>query len=214
AWVLPAHLAFELVVTNVVVYLLLSVFISVVIDLMRRTRQRAEQQAEALQESRKLLAITLGSIGDAVIATDERGCVTFLNPVAESLTGWARADAVGKPLDEVFVIVNEQSRQPVDSPVARVLREGVIVGLANHTVLIKKDGAELPIDDSGAPIRDEKGKLSGVVLVFRDVTERRRIEDALAFVASIVESSEDAIIGKRLDGTIVSWNAGAEHLYG
>ncbi|HKQ05528.1 MAG TPA: PAS domain S-box protein [Blastocatellia bacterium] len=214
AWLLPAPLSSSNVLTNIIVYLLLCLFISILIELMRRARQRAEESAGSADESRKLLATTLGSIGDAVIATDLDARVTFLNPVAETLTGWPRGAAIGQPASDVFVIVNEQSRQTVESPITRVLREGIVVGLANHTVLIRKDGSEIPIDDSGAPIRDEQGQLSGVVLVFRDVSERRRVEEALSFVASIVETSDDAIIGKRLDGTIVSWNAGAERLYG
>ncbi|MFL6216474.1 MAG: PAS domain S-box protein [Blastocatellia bacterium] len=188
--------------------------ISALSEGLHRARRRGEENTAALSENRKLLAITLGSIGDAVIATDTEGRITFINPVAESLTGWRRGEAIGRPLAEVFVIVNEGTRQPVESPVDKVLREGVIVGLANHTVLIRKDGSDVPIDDSGAPIKDDQGQLSGVVLVFRDISERRRVEEALSFVASIVESSEDAIIGKRLDGTIVSWNTGAERLYG
>jgi PAS domain S-box-containing protein len=195
-------------------FLLICSAISALSEAMHRARRRVEENAAALSESRRLLAITLGSIGDAVIATDTAERVTFINPVAESLTGWTRGEAIGRPIKEVFRIVNEATREPVESPVDKVLREGRIVGLANHTVLIRKDGSDVPIDDSGAPIRDDAGRLSGVVLVFRNISERRRVEEALGFVASIVESSEDAIIGKRLDGTIVSWNAGAEHLYG
>ncbi|HEY9230806.1 MAG TPA: PAS domain S-box protein, partial [Blastocatellia bacterium] len=214
AWLLPGHPPQSTVLTNSIVYLALTVFISILIELMRRARQRAEENTGEANESRKLLATTLGSIGDAVIATDVEARVTFMNPVAESLTGWTRAEALGQPIDAIFVIINEYSRQPVENPVARVLREGIIVGLANHTVLIQKQGTEIPIDDSGAPIRDEQGNVSGVVLVFRDVSERHKAEAALAFVASIVESSDDAIIGKTLDGIILSWNQGAERLYG
>ena len=111
------------------------------------------------------------SIGDAVIATDGGGRVTFMNPVAESLTGWTEGDARGRPLDEVFSIFSEQTRAVVESPVSRVLREGGVVGLANHTLLRSKRGVEIPIDDSGAPIRNESGRILGVVLVFRDVTQ-------------------------------------------
>lgn len=130
--------------------------------------------------SRDLLQTTLASIGDAVIATDAVGNVTFMNAVAETLTGWKQADATGQPLDKVFKIVNEQTRATVDSPAATVLREGAVVGLANHTLLIARDGSEHPIDDSGAPIRNAHGEAIGVVLVFRDVTERRATETALA----------------------------------
>ena len=123
--------------------------------------------------------MTLASIGDGVITTDAEGKVTFLNPVAEALTGWSQdGGACGTPLATVFQIVHEQTRQPVENPVARVMREGRIVGLANHTVLIARDGTERPIDDSAAPIRDAEGNVAGVVLVFRDVTEHRRAEQA------------------------------------
>jgi PAS domain S-box-containing protein len=138
------------------------------------TRRRVEEE---LRRQRELLQVTLGSIGDAVIATDESGRITFLNPVAASLTGWSIAEATGQPLEQVFNIVNEQTREAVESPVRQVLRLGSIVGLANHTVLISKDRGERPIDDSGAPIRDINGDLIGVVLVFRDVSERKRAED-------------------------------------
>ncbi len=132
-----------------------------------------------LMESEEWLSTTLKSIGDAVIATDKTGRVTFMNPVAESLTGWQQEEAKGKPLQDVFNIINEETREVVDNPVIKVLRDGMIVGLANHTVLISRAGAEVPIDDSGAPIRDENGEIAGVVLVFRDITERREAERAL-----------------------------------
>jgi PAS domain S-box-containing protein len=120
--------------------------------------------------------VTLASIGDAVIATDVDGRVTQMNAIAEGLTGWTQAEASGRPLDEVFVIVNEESRRPVEAPVAVVLREHKIVGLANHTMLIARSGKETAIDDSAAPIMSAAGRIVGVVLVFRDVTERRRVE--------------------------------------
>ncbi len=131
---------------------------------------------ERLHEQREWLSVTLASIGDAVITTDTEGRVTFLNGVAQALTGWRSEEAQGQPLEAVFPILNEQTRQPVENPVERVLREGVVVGLANHTVLIARDGAERPVDDSAAPIRDGTGKMIGVVLVFRDVAEQRRAE--------------------------------------
>ena len=180
----------------------------------RRAQMRASQQ-------RELLRVTVGSIGDAVITTDVQGRVTYLNAVAESLTGWTRADAVAQPLDTVFRIVNEDTREPVENPATKALREGVIVGLANHTVLLHKGGGECPIDDSAAPIRDERGDVSGCVLIFRDVTAQRRMQRDQAnqlltarLLASIIESSDDAIVSKALDGTIQSWNAAAERLFG
>ena len=132
-----------------------------------------------LKESQQWLTTTLKSIGDAVIATDINGCVIFMNPIAESLTGWKQKEASGKHLKKVFNIINEKTGKQVDDPVTRVLREGIVVGLANHTLLISKDGTRRSIDDSGAPIKDENGKIIGVVLVFRDVSEKRRIEQEL-----------------------------------
>src|ERR671933_2596814 len=122
-----------------------------------------------LYESREWFRTTLASIGDAVLATDSQGRVTFLNPVAASLTGWPEAEAFGHDITEVFRIVNEYTRAVVENPVTRVLREGTVVGLANHTLLMARDGVERPIDDSGAPIRDATGTIQGTVLVFRDI---------------------------------------------
>ena len=122
-------------------------------------RERAE---EALRESEQLWATTLASIGDAVISTDVEGRITFMNAVAEALTGWTLAEALTKPVTEVFKIINEYTRAEVEDPVTRVLLEGNIIGLANHTILVRKDAKEVPIDDSGAPIRDGGGKIMGV----------------------------------------------------
>jgi PAS domain S-box-containing protein len=147
----------------------------------------------ALREQREWFKVTLSSIGDAVITTDTAANVTFLNSVAEKMTGWAAADAIGKPLDEVFVIVHEQTRQPSANPLRTVLREGTVVGLANHTALIRKTGGETAIEDSAAPIRDSAGNVVGAVMVFHDVTDRRKADDALrqshAQFSAIIEAS-------------------------
>jgi PAS domain S-box-containing protein len=132
-----------------------------------------------LRLSEERLATTLRSIGDAVIATDAQGKVTMINPIAEKLTGWRQSDAKDKALEDVFRIVNEQTRETVESPVTKVLSEGGIVGLANHTVLIHRAGHETAIEDSGAPICDGTGAITGVVLVFRDATEERAAKHAM-----------------------------------
>ena len=139
-------------------------------------RKRAD---EALRDSEQRYATTLASIGDAVIATDVEGSVTFMNGVAEELTGWTLDEASQKPAKAVFNIINEYTLQKVDDPVTKVLENGAIVGLANHTILIRRDGSEVAIDDSGAPIKDRNGSITGVVLVFRDITERKQVEQEL-----------------------------------
>jgi PAS domain S-box-containing protein len=152
--------------------------IAVVLSTVALNRRTRSQQGAAwrLRESQERLRVTLQSIGDAVIATDPLGQIVFMNHVAAQLTGWREDEARGRPLDEVFRIVDEQTRRPAESPVTKVLREGVVVGLANHTVLIKRNGNEVPIDDSGAPIRDAGSAVMGVVLVFRDITEHKEME--------------------------------------
>ncbi len=143
-------------------------------------QRRAERE---LAREKERLAITCRSIGDGVIATDRRRRVTMMNPVAENLTGWAEEEAEGRPFAEVFRIVNEHSREPCEDPVRRVLREGRVVGLANHTVLLRRDGVERSIADSAAPIADEEGQVHGAVIVFRDVTDEREKERQLEYLS-------------------------------
>ena len=130
-------------------------------------------------EREQWLDVTLRSIGDAVIACDAQGRIVFMNEVAELLTGWSEQEAAQLPLDRVFRIVHETTRILVESPVDKVRRLGTIVGLANHTILIRKRWGEILIDDSGAPIRNAEAQITGIVLVFRDITERRLSERAL-----------------------------------
>jgi PAS domain S-box-containing protein len=187
--------------------------LGVLVEAFNAMLERTQVRDTEVQNARNLLQTTLTSIGDAVISTDIEGRIVFANPVALSLLGWPEPEITGKPIGDVFQIINEFSRMKVESPVDRVLREGVIVGLANHSVLIARDGTEVPIDDSAAPIK-QGGRTIGVVLVFRDISERRRAQQDAAYLASIVESSDDAIIGKSPGGIIQSWNSGAERLYG
>jgi PAS domain S-box-containing protein len=155
----------------------------------------AQANATEARAQKEWLRTTLTSIGDAVIATDADGAVTFMNPVAENLTEWTSPEATGKLLADVFRIVNDQTRETVENPIDKVRRLNQVVGLANHTVLISKTGKEFAIDDSGAPIRDADGKVTGIVLVFRDVTQQRNLESAL-------HSNERLAVAGRLSASI------------
>jgi PAS domain S-box-containing protein len=163
------------------------------LGIILRNEERRYRLQRDLWDSRESYRITFDSIGDAVIATDGRGVVAKMNRVAGFLTGLKPERAVGLPLEEVFRIINEETRAPVESPVARVLREGHVVGLANHTVLLSHDGREIPIADSGAPIRDDQGKISGVVLVFRDQTAERAAEQELRLLTDTISASLNEI---------------------
>ena len=150
-------------------------------------RKRAET---AVFEEKEKAQVTLQSIGDAVITTDAGGCIEYLNPVAENLTGWESREAKGKKLNEVFNILNEATREPLEDPVSRSLREGRVIALADHTVLVNRRGQEIAIQDSAAPIRDRSGRIIGVVMVFHDVSKERRLRRALAY-----QASHDALTG-------------------
>ncbi len=164
-------------------------------------RRLAEENARLIQDERERLQVTLSSIGDAVISTDAQSRVTFLNPVAESLTGWKADEAAGRNLEDVFRIFNEATGKQVENPTVRALRDGAIVGLANHTVLVSKDGAERPIDDSAAPIRSADDDVMGSVLVFRDVTKQRRSDQhrnarlAMTQVLNQATTAKEAVSG-------------------
>jgi len=161
------------------------------------SQHQADRQ---LRQQREWLRVTLTSIGDAVIATDAGLRISFVNPVAESLTGWPAAEAVGRPLTSVFRIINEQTGRPLEEPVTRALRESRIVALANHAALVTKDGRTVPIEDSAAPILDASGQVIGAVLVFHDVTEKRRTEEGLRrselLLRTVLDSSPDPIFLK------------------
>ena len=188
---------------------LLVVFLSFV---RRDLAGRARAEADA-RDSEEQLRTILRSIGDGVLVTDAGGRVTFLNPIAEQLTGWSTSDALGRPVEEIFRIMNEESRKSVESPIRKVIRQGVVIGLANHTILIARDQTETPIADSGAPVKGVSGNVFGVVLVFRDITEQRRAERATQRLAAIAASTEYAIVGETLDNVITDWNPGAESLF-
>jgi PAS domain S-box-containing protein len=187
--------------------LILALSIGILIGLFTRGRLRAvsaayktslevlQRRAEELFQSEQKLRTTLASIGDGVITCDAEGRVQMMNPVAMEMTGWSQAEAGGKPLEEVFHIVHETTREVVENPVAKVKRLNSVVGLGNHTVLVRKDGTELNIADSGAPIRDQADATIGIVLVFRDVTMERRTQDALL-------ANEKLAVAGRLAATI------------
>ncbi len=185
-------------------------------------RQRAEEELlrtkEALWQQSEWLRVTLASIGDAVVTTDTEGRVRSLNAVAERLTGWTQQEALARPLVEIFRIINQDTRHPVEDPAERALREGRIVGLAYHTILIARDGTETPIDDSAAPIRDEQGRIYGAVLIFRSIAERKQAEKARRqSQRELADFFENASVGLHWlgpDGTILRVNQAELNLLG
>jgi PAS domain S-box-containing protein len=190
-----------------------------VIFLLQRAVDRGIRARERLlgdlNQANQKLETTLMSIGDAVIASDEHGRVTLMNAVAENLTGWKLQEAEGQPVDQVFHIVNEQTRALVESPVKKVLRTGAVVGLANHTVLVGKHGVETPIDDSGAPIRDPRNQVMGVVLVFRDISKRREQESQIDKWQRIFQQAGFGVAILVNDGrTILEVNGSFAHMHG
>ncbi len=219
-WILPPtdHLKIHSAVDalGLGIFSAMGIAMSIVAELFLRARQREvahrEQALAAVETERQrlLLAVTLASIGDGVITTDAEGRVTFLNGEAERLTGWRNDEAVGQPLLDVFNIVNEQTRQPVENPVEKVLRLGMVVGLANHTILVARDGRETPVDDSGAPVRQANGTVQGVVLVFRDITDRRSREEEIRSIARFPEENPGPVLRLSRDGNVLYANRAAE----
>jgi len=173
---------------------------------------------QRLREAKEWIATTLDSIGDAVIATDTECIIQFMNPVAETLTGWDKGDAVGKHFEDVFKAVHEDTGRSIESPVAKVLKEGSVAKLADSTILIARDGLELPIDDSSAPIQDHNGDITGVVLVFHDIAERRRAESALRaseqFNSSMLTNSPNPVLVTNPDSSVRYANPALEELTG
>lgn len=168
---------------------------------------------ETLRRSERRLDTILSSIGDAVIATDVWGRITFMNPVAEELTGWIFEKVVRKPLKEIFNVVKENSRKKIDNPVAEVLEKKQIVNLSKNTVLIRKDKTEVPIEDSAAPIRDQEGNIFGVVLVFRDIRNRKKIEEKILHLASFPDMTPNPVIEFTEKGEVIYSNPTANRLF-
>jgi PAS domain S-box-containing protein len=178
------------------------------------TRYHVERLGTKLLQSEERWTATLGSIGDAVIATDSEARVTFLNPIAAALTGWQSEEAQNQPLQDVFKIINEQTGIGADDEVLRVLEERQILTVTNNVALIARDGREIPVEHSAAPILASGGKVIGVVLVFRDVGERRQEQEATAEQAALLELTQDSVFVIDMDGTIRFWSRGAEAMLG
>ncbi len=185
--------------TFAVVVLLGAILLGLSFWLVRRDIRECQQAEDALRAERERFRVTLASIGDGVIVTDIEGRVTFLNEVARAMTGHDDT-ALGRPLPELFPILNETTRQPVENPVQRVVRESTVIELDNHTILIARDGAERPIEDTAAPIRDDRGEVRGVVLVFHDVSQRRRLE------AQFLQAQKMEAVGRLAGGVAHDFN--------
>jgi len=188
------------------------------LESQKETNRQLQQANTTLLLSEERLKVTLNSIGDGVIATDAEARVTLLNPLAENLTGWTQGQASGRPVGEIFKVINKETRLPTAIPVMETLARGTIQGLANHTVLIARDGSECDIADSCAPIRDRDGEVLGAVLVFRDVTGEYAVQQALRdqqfYTRSLIESNIDAIITTDPAGNITDVNNQMEILTG
>jgi PAS domain S-box-containing protein len=216
-----SELKFRTVIV-IVITLFLLLFSGICISWFFYSRQKdiyrkLFESGTALQDSQEEFRTTLYSIGDAVITTDLKGCIRNMNVVAEKLTGWKESDAVGRSVVEVFDIVNEESRK-VESPVQRALKDGLVVGLANHTMLISKNGKEIPIADSGAPIRNGKGDITGVVLVFRDQTQERKaqkeLQESESKFRSTIKFLDEGYYSCMMDGEVLDHNQAFNRILG
>jgi PAS domain S-box-containing protein len=196
-------------------FILVGTSIAILSEVLHRSTRKARVSARALREQRELLRVTLASIGDGVITTDTEGRITFMNPVAERLTGWGLDEARGALLSKVFKVVNENTREPVESLGNRALKEGAIVGLANYSLLVTKSGDEISIDESGAPIKNDRGEVEGVVLVFHDTTKRRRAERAVQVWRQVFNhASWGVVISNPDEGTLEAVNTAYALMHG
>jgi PAS domain S-box-containing protein len=202
----------ELIV--MLLFMVIGCLISLMSARLHRTADQLQRTSAEIARQAASLRVILAGIGDAVLALDSAGRVTFMNASAQSLTGWSESEATNCPHEEVFRTISAALWRTAEKPVAAALRDHAQVSLGRHTVLLAKDGTARPIEGSVAPLHDECGALTGVVLTFRDVTEQRSGEEARAQLAAIVECSEDAIVSRNLDGIVTTWNPGAERLYG
>ena len=189
------------------------------LGLQEETNKELQRTNASLRDSEEKLGVTLNSIGDAVIATDAEACLTLMNPVAEKLTGWTQAEARGRPVSEIFKIINQETRQPAAIPVMETLAQGTIQGLANHTLLISRDGSESAIADSCAPIRDRDGQVVGAVLVFRDVTHeyaaQQALHDSTALVQTVLNTVVDGVVTLQARGGMLETvNSATERMFG
>ena len=178
------------------------------------TRYHIKKLGTKLLQSEERWTATLGSIGEAVIATDSEGRITFLNPVAAALTGWQPEEALNQPIGNVLKLINEESGMTADNEVLRVLKEKQILAVANHVDLVTRDGREIAVEHSAAPILAAKGRVIGVVLVFRDVAERRQERIATAEQAALLELTQDSVFVIDMEGRVQFWSRGAEAMLG
>jgi diguanylate cyclase (GGDEF)-like protein/PAS domain S-box-containing protein len=198
----------------ILVLLLLMQFYEEIVVKLASYNKKQEELLNSLYQEKEKLNITLRSIGDGVIATDTKGKIEFMNPAAEKLTGYKEEEALGKNVEEVFKIINELTGEKTEIPVEKVLKSGRVQGLANHTALLSRDGKMISIADSASPIKDAKGNIVGVVLVFSDVTKKREYERLLKQYEFIIKNSEEGIGSFDLEGKIRTWNKGCEKIYG
>ncbi|AEM79212.1 sensor domain-containing diguanylate cyclase/phosphohydrolase [Thermoanaerobacter wiegelii] len=193
---------------------LLMQFYEIASNILAIIFHKQEELMKSLNKEKEWLRVTLMSIGDGVIATDSYGNIEFMNPTAEKLTGYKEEEVLGKKIDEIFNIINEDTKEKAEIPIEKVLKTGEITGLANHTALISKNGQVISIADSAAPIKDEKGNVIGTVMVFRDISDKREYEKLLKQYEFIVKSSAEGIGSFNLEGIIQTWNKGCEKIYG